>query len=75
MAKSEPAGVTIWVIYDHPSDYPDYYVARKWVGDVATSDIIVSEWLEQLRMAMKRRYLRCLARHNSDDEVIVETWL
>lgn len=73
--KHPPARLTMWVIYDHPADYPRAYIARRWVGDDPTDDIIVAVGLAQLREAMRRRHLSCLPRHDSDDEAIVESWL
>ena len=67
--------VTIWTVYDHPRDYPREFVARKWVGDQATPEIICAHTLGALRASMQAKGLYRLARHDSDDPVIVETWL
>ena len=67
--------LTIWVIYDHPRDHPDYFVARRWDGETATEEMIFAPSLSQLRRAMQRRYLTRLPRHKDDDPVIIETWL
>jgi hypothetical protein len=71
----DPTPLSIWVIYDHPSDYPDDFVARRWEGETATRDIILGKSLGMLRLAMRRKYLTCLPRYKDDDPVIVETWL
>jgi hypothetical protein len=65
----------MWVIYDHPRDYPREFVARKWVGEAATPEVICAHSVGALRDIMRSRGLNRLARHDSDDEVIVETWL
>jgi hypothetical protein len=71
--------LSIWVIYDHPRDFPDRFVARRHVctgpDQGPTDDIVTSKNLKQLRVAMERRYLTKLDRHPSDDPVIIETWL
>jgi hypothetical protein len=36
----------LWTIYKHPKDYPDSYVARKFVGETPTNEVIVSKRLE-----------------------------
>lgn len=65
----------IWTVYDHPSDWPQFYVARRFVMDHPTKDIIMCEALEPLRMELSLMGLTCLARSEQDDPVIVETWL
>ena len=47
---SEP--LILWVVFDHPQDYPDSYVARKFVLDQPTEEHIVSPRLEMLRQLM-----------------------
>jgi hypothetical protein len=29
-SKDTPGPIQIYVIYDHPKDYPDHYVVRRW---------------------------------------------
>jgi len=66
----------IWVIYDHPRDYPDGYVVRVWYG--------MHAWPEATRVATidaAREYAqRCgacvlMPRDASDDPVIAESWI
>jgi len=72
---SEPEGLTIRTIYDHPSDYPDTWVARRWVNDKPTGELMVSADLDALRRHFARLGLVRLDRNPADDPVIVETWL
>jgi hypothetical protein len=70
----------MWTIYDHPSDYPDKYVARLFDvdddGPKPTSSIIVAPDLQMLRDILEfEMHLTCLARSPEDDQKIVETWL
>ena len=39
----------IWTIYDHPSDFPDSFVARKFVLDQPTGEIMIAATLPDLR--------------------------
>jgi hypothetical protein len=66
--------LSMWTIYDHPSDFPDSYVARRFEYDQPTSDMIVGE-LDQMRKAFLRAGLICMTRDQKDDPKIVETWL
>ena len=76
---SEP-GLPIWVVYDHPADFPDAFVARQHIatGDGAgpTTAYITGDDLDAIR-----RFLQQLLglvkrdRQPDDDPVIVETWL
>jgi hypothetical protein len=67
----------IWTVYDHPSDYPDKYVARLHVvsksGTGPTTEMFVADTLEELRVLLPPG-LYCLPRYAADDPVIVETW-
>ncbi len=73
---SEP--LSIWVVYDHPADYPEGYLARRWrVTDdtcQATDESVTGTRLETVRARLPAHLVR-LARDPEDDPVIVETWI
>jgi hypothetical protein len=66
----------IWVIYDHPRDFPDHFVVRVVWG-------LYMEPIPQLAPTLEaaRRIARdggasfCLARDPQDDPVIAECWI
>ena len=74
-----PDPLVLWTIYDHPKDYPTAFVARKFLigrgTATATTTLLASPQLEDLREAMQRMGLTCLTRMPDDDAVIVETWI
>jgi hypothetical protein len=69
----------IWTIYDHPTDFPDNFVARRFEiagpRPLITGDVLVARSLEALRAWMQSRDLFCIQRTVDDDEKIVETWV
>lgn len=65
----------MWTIYDHPSDYPDCFVAREFVMDKPTENLIATPDLETLRGHFIEIGLTCLARSPEDNPSVVETWL
>ena len=65
----------IWTVYDHPTDFPDMFVARKFNGGEPTKDHITSPDIDQIRYAFEELGLVRVMRHPSDDPCIVETWL
>lgn len=67
--------LSIWVVYDHPRDHPDVYVARRFAYDRPTNDIITTHDLTALREDMMARGLTCITRSSNDDAKIMETWL
>lgn len=73
------AALAIWTVYDHPSDFPDVFVARKYLAGqgvaVATDDTITSPSIEALREVFLQKGLTCIVRDASDDSKIVESWL
>jgi hypothetical protein len=74
------AVLEIWTVYRFPKDYPGKYVARLWRvgsggGDGITDVGFVEDTLEAVRGRMIDRGLVCLARDETDDPVIVESWV
>lgn len=72
-------GLPMWTVYDHPSDFPECYVARKFLahaeGAVATDEIIVCEDLTAIREVLAVKGLTPLMRNEEDDARIIETWV
>lgn len=70
----------IWTIYEHPADYPDLFVARRFdivPGEpeaCATQDILTAASLDELRSLLPRGLTR-IARFHDDEPQIVEVWL
>jgi hypothetical protein len=72
----------MWVIYDHPSDHPDVFIAREWfikAGRVEPSPVTTyrDEYLENVRTFVRTvapDAIR-LERADDDDPVIVESWV
>ena len=71
--------LSMWTIYDKPTDHPYAFVARRFevgtAGVVATDNIIIASQVETLRECMRDRGLTCLERDPLDDPKIVEVWL
>jgi len=72
--------LSMWVIYDHPKDYPNVYIARQWRCDsntiIPTENVIMSRDLEIIRHTMLvDMHLTCLPRQESDNSNIIETWM
>jgi len=70
----------MWTVYDHPKDYPDKYVARRFDvgrdGTKMSNSIIIAGDLEVLRTILAiEMQLTCLPRSKDDDAVILETWV
>jgi hypothetical protein len=74
-SQPSPRGpLEIFVIYDHPRDYPGHFVVRRWLGDRPTEDFAIALTLAEARAEVPRGRVR-LARSAADDPVIVETWV
>ena len=76
----EGAIMTVWVVYDHPKDYPDAFVARPQFV-MADNSIVpcraawINDNLEAIRDALAATGLTCLTRMQGDDPKIMETWI
>ena len=69
--------ITLYTIYDHPSDYPQYYVVRRWyvfAGFAYPSPCLtLAETLEGAREALPGGLVN-LGRDGEHDPVILEVW-
>lgn len=66
--------LTIWVVYNSPIDFPGFFVARKWVGEEPTSELVRGATLEEVRGKLPGGLYK-LNRHEADDPKIIETWI
>lgn len=68
----------IWTVYDHPTDYPDGFVARMGIVGQKISGqtqmAVFAETLDGVRALLPPGLFR-LERDKHDDPVIVETWV
>lgn len=68
----------MFVIYDHPSDFPDHYVARLWLTlpeEKATYFTIRCTDLERIRDELRAAGMVCMGRTEGDDPQIIEVWI
>jgi hypothetical protein len=80
--RPDPGVLAMWTVYDHPSDFPECFVARKWEipareAPRATAEVLTAPTLTQLRELIVMDTC-CLARMDRDpaaDPKIVEVWL
>jgi hypothetical protein len=75
LEASRRGTLSMWTIYDHPSDDPDVFVARRFELDQPTADMVITKDLASIRRTFQRAGLTCMTRLEEDDPCIVETWL
>lgn len=83
--KEAPADETqplvMYAIYDHPIDYPEAFVCRRWFCYPGKDEPVADPkpWYIDLTLDAVRQQippgLVCLTRMEGDDPKIVETWL
>ena len=66
--------LSLWVVYDSPIDLPGRFVARKWLNETPTAELIQGKTLDELRARLPVGLFR-LGRAEFDDAKIVETWI
>ena len=70
-----PGMPPLYVIYDHPRDFPNSWVCRLWYGETAElSPYAVAGTLEQIREALPAGVTN-LGRYEQDDPCIHEVWI
>ena len=71
--------LSMWTVYEKPTDYPNGYVARRFEAaagvTAATAMTLKSRELEPIREKLSRAGLVRLDRNPDDEPQIVETWL
>lgn len=67
----------LWVVYDHPLDYPDLFVVRRYRGTQPTDELIVGPSLLSVRTQLRARRsdLIRFERAENDDPCVVEVYL
>ncbi len=79
MTDAPNEGLSMWTVYDHPTDFPHCFVARRFVSDRAgprpTTDVLTAPELVFLRKYFLWQGLTVLCRDPNDDPKIVEVWL
>ena len=66
--------VNTYVIYDHPSDYPNSFAVRRFEWATPMELIGIADTLDQAR-ALLPSGLYNLGRTHKDDPKIVEVWI
>jgi hypothetical protein len=69
-----------FAVYNRPSDYPDFYVVRRWViGDGPTPKDggvhHLAKNLDEARKTIPRHRLVRMGPEPTDPDYLVETWL
>ena len=64
----------LWTVYDSPTDLPGRFVARKWLLDQPTNELLQDKTLDGLRGKLPQGLTR-MPRAPEDDPKIVETWI
>jgi hypothetical protein len=74
--------MSLYTIYDHPSDFPDAIVVRRFTVDVACGLVPTGDRWNCKDLDSARAVVRdllpgavCFPRWAEDDPVILETWL
>lgn len=79
MIEKKDEIMSMWTIYDHPSDYPLCFVARRFEVasgmSLPTADVLIAPTLGALRKILPPKFSACLHRDPHDDPAIVESWM
>jgi hypothetical protein len=73
--------ISHWTVFDHPRDFPNMFVVRRFEvtrgnpDPIPTEDIIGAPTLDVLRDCLSRAGLVMLTRSEEDDPMIVEVWI
>lgn len=72
--RAETRQPVIFVIYDHPTDYPHHVVVRPWHGLAPSRHVILADTIGLARAALPQG-LTAIARHPDDDPKIIGMYL
>ena len=67
----------IYVVYDHPRDYPRSFVCRVWYGEriCGGTPHMIAATIEEIRDALQSLGLVNMGRFAEDDPAIREVWI
>lgn len=69
-------GMPTIVVYDHPRDYPDNYVARIFITGTPTNTVIVKDDADEIQQDIRENtYMMFFPRGVEDDPCIVGVWM
>jgi|SRR5579864_2869512 len=80
-SAAQRGALTLWTLFDHPKDYPNGFIARRFEvnkdGLVQATDHTLSAGPQpdELQDVFRKAGLVCVGRMSEDDPVIVETWI
>ncbi len=71
---------TMWVLFDHPEDFPYHYVAKRYNLTKPAENFVTDVNLDSLRIRLEREgYVRLSRTDNSDprkvEPSIIECWI
>ena len=79
MDRDEVKLLSTWTIYNSPSDYPGFFIARRFeikAGDpYPTAEFRKSVLVDELRQGFIDQGLTVIPRHPTDPPSVVETWI
>lgn len=64
-----------WTIYDHPYDHPNHFVARKFIGEKPTEQLILTDNLPSLYTLIPPRFDVFIPRSREDDPKIIGVYI
>ena len=71
--------LSLWTVYDHPKDFPDAFVARRfdvYPGMVLpTSAVLSASELQPIRETLSEQGFLPMPACSGDDPVIIEVWV
>ena len=74
----------MWVIYNHPKDYPNNFVVRLWkIENAQVTHVVISPSIDNVKLTTTLKEARAavpkgktkIPRYDDDDPVIVEVWI
>jgi hypothetical protein len=67
--------LVMWTVYERPTDYPNEFVARRFLGEAPTAELERADTLEELQERLSEKGLTWMDRSPNDDPRIVGVWL
>lgn len=76
LQEAKRAYPPLFIVYDHPRDYPRWIVVRVWYGEWPSDETILRVNLEMARKAIWTMGGEVkLPKNTFDDPVILESWI
>ena len=75
MSGKDDEPLMMWVVFDHPNDFPNSWVARMWLDNTPQDTMLMADSYELIEMQLRNWDYINIGRNDEDDSKIHSVWI